>query len=105
MASVAGTAALGGVRALTQFVVLLFVTATSMSTANVFTQILNITIALLFTQADKTVVSASLITGISLVMIFSTVYAFMKANKNVLKTVDEVLPWCAKEKNDKASAI
>ena len=37
--SFTGTAMLGGVRALTQYVVLIFVSATSMSTANTFTQV------------------------------------------------------------------
>merc|ERR1712146_873078 len=90
-----GTAALGGVRALTQFVVLMFVSATSMSTANVFTQILNILIALIFTQSDMTVVSAPLIIGVALVMVFSFVYAIIKSNKSILAAVDKALPCCA----------
>lgn len=66
-----------------------------MSTANVFTQILNILISMIFTQSDKTVVSPPLIVGVALVMVFSLLYAIIKSNKSVLKKVDEACPCCA----------
>jgi hypothetical protein len=81
-----GTAALGGVRALTQYVVLIFVSATSMSTANIFTQILNIIISI---PLQNTPVSAELGAGIALVVFFSGFYALTKSNRQVLAAFDE----------------
>jgi len=78
-----GTAALGGVRALTQYIVLAFVSATSMSTANIFTQTLNIVISI---PIQDTEVTPMLISGISVVIIFSSFYTYMK-------TVRSFLPW------------
>lgn len=80
------TAALGGVRALTQYVVLVFVTATSMSTANIFTQILNILISI---PLQGTTVTPALLAGIILVICCSASYAYLKMNKAVLKGIDE----------------
>merc|ERR1711988_324599 len=45
-AQLSGTALLGGVRALTQYNVLEFVTATSLGMANIFSQTLNILISI-----------------------------------------------------------
>jgi len=80
------TAALGGVRALTQYVVLVFVTATSMSTANIFTQILNILISI---PLQGTTVTPYLGAGIALVITCSASYTYLKTNKNALSNFDE----------------
>jgi len=92
-----GTAALGGVRALSQYLVLSLVTATSMSTANIFTQIFNILISI---PLQDTPVTASLIIGISLVILFSGFYTFLKMKKDFLpwldSTVDGRLPCCSR---------
>ena len=86
-----GTAGLGGIRALTQYVVLLFVTATSMSTANIFTQILNIVISI---PIQHTVVTAPLGAGIGLVVVFSALYTFLKNSKAALPWVDAHTEGC-----------
>jgi len=95
--SFTGTAALGGVRALTQYVVLIFVSATSMSTANTFTQILNMIISI-FTQKgtrNEVDVTGMLISGISLVCVFSLTYTALKTDKRILAYIDEHVPICA----------
>jgi len=92
-----GTAALGGVRALTQYIVLIFVSATSMSTANTFTQNLNIIISI-FTQkgtSHELEVTPMLVAGISIVMIFSFGYTVIKLDKRILPAIDEKMPICA----------
>ena len=73
------TAGLGGVRALTQYVVLTFVSATSMSTANIFTQILNICISMMW---QHTHTSPELFIGIIITIGFSFLYAHLKSDKN-----------------------
>ena len=85
-----GVAALGGVRALTQYVVLLVVSATSMSTANIFTQILNIVIAI---PLQQTLVTPLLGTGVSLVCGCAPLYAFLKSSKTALPWIDEHFPY------------
>jgi hypothetical protein len=72
-------AGLGGLRALTQYVVLLYVTATSMSTANIFTQILNILISMMWQHVD---VTPMLVIGIVVVFLFVSIYTHLKTNKN-----------------------
>jgi len=92
-------AALGGVRALTQFVVLLFVSATSMSTANLTTQQLNILVS--FTPINTgphPPVTGLLISGIAITLSVSSFYAYIKAHRPFLAKVDEVLPACAPKK-------
>lgn len=86
------TAALGGVRALTQFVLLMFVSATSMSTANIFTQVLNILISL---PIQHTAVSGLMVLGICLTTASSAVYTYFKLDKGALVKIDERLPACA----------
>lgn len=85
-----GTAALGGARALSQYVVLVFLTATSMSTANIFTQIFNIIISVVWTQAQKVEVGPSLISGITITVVFSFGYLIIKAYKPFLPWVDSL---------------
>jgi len=80
-----GTAALGGVRALTQMLVLAFVSATSMATANIFTQILNIVISIPIQNTD---ITPALIAGIVVVVVFSTLYTFIKAHKPFIPWFD-----------------
>lgn len=72
------TGALGGVRALTQYVVLMFVSATSMSTANIFTQVLNIAISI---PLQRTPLTPYLGAGILLVIGSSAAYTLLKAHK------------------------
>ena len=62
-----------------------------MSTANTFTQILNILISLIFTQRESTVVSPALISGVAIVMVFTAVYAILKTNKGILPALDKAL--------------
>ena len=85
-----GTAALGGVRALTQYFVLLVVSATSMSTANIFTQILNIVLSI---PLQGTPITPFLGTGIGLVCTFSVLYTFFKSSTTALPWIDERLPF------------
>ena len=101
--ALAGTAALGGVRALTQYVVLVFVSATSMSTANIFTQILNICFSLVL-QSDEIDVTAALIAGIITVVTFSSMYAFIKAYKPLLPWLDATLGCAAKREDEPTPA-
>ena len=92
-----GTAMLGGVRALTQYVVLIFVSATSMSTANTFTQNLNIIISI-FSQRGtmhEVAVTPTLVAGVSLVCVFSVAYTLLKADRRLLAWVDENMPLCS----------
>merc|ERR1719231_1348276 len=77
--SMTGTAALGGVRALSQYAVLMFVSAASMSTSNVFAQVLNILVSLTYTQSGETTLTAGTIAGVALVIVFSGVYAVLKS--------------------------
>lgn len=86
-----GTAALGGLRALSQYVVLAFLTATSMSTANVFSQITNIVVSVTITQTMRVTVNAQLVAGIAIVVIFSLLYLFIKSNRFFLAEVDAFL--------------
>lgn len=96
-----GIASLGGLRALTQFVVLTFVSATSMSTANIFTQVLNIIISI---PLQGTPVTPLLVTGISTTITFSAFYAFIKAYRPFLTQVDEVCG-CAKPREEMKPAV
>ena len=93
IAPLTGVAAMGGVRALTQYVVLLVVSATSMATANVFTQILNIIISI---PLQLTFVSPLLGLGISIVCTFAPLYAFLKASKTALPWIDEHFPFISR---------
>jgi len=77
-----GTAALGGVRALTQYLVLKLVTATSMSTANIFTMVLNIILNFIIPHEHVPEPSVTLFMGIGLVVFFSALYTWFKADKN-----------------------
>lgn len=72
-----GTAALGGVRALTQFIVLSLVSATSMATANTFTTSLNIVISMTWQDLD---ISPYLIAGVTLVICMAFLYTYLKAD-------------------------
>ena len=76
-----GTAGLGGVRAVSQFVMLFFVSATSMSLANIFTQILNILISMGL-QPDKVDMNPELVVGILVVTSSVFTYTFLKTNNN-----------------------
>jgi hypothetical protein len=91
-----GTAALGGVRALSQYILLVFISATSMSVTNVFTQVLNILVAI---PIQHTTVTPFLGAGVSIVCTFAPSYAFIKMNKGVLKSVDDALPCCSTAKS------
>jgi len=84
--SVTATAALGGFRALTQYWVLTFVTATSMSSANIFVQVLNVLISI---PIQHTPVTGFLASGITLTIVFSFAYAALKNNKWVMTSFDE----------------
>ena len=75
-----GTAGLGGVRAVSQFVMLFFVSATSMSLTNIFTQILNILISVVL-QPDKMVVNPPMVIGIVIVVISFFTYTHLKTHK------------------------
>jgi len=74
-----GTAALGGVRALTQFFVLSYTTATSMSVANTFALTLNILISMTW---QPTHLTPMLVSGIVLVIGCAALYAYLKTAKN-----------------------
>ena len=74
-----GTAALGGVRALTQFFVLSYTSATSMSVANTFALVLNIVISMMWQPQD---ITGFLITGILLVIGCAAFYAYLKTGKD-----------------------
>lgn len=77
-----GTAALGGVRALTQMAVLSRVSGTSTSVANVFTMAINITLSFFLNlSGHQPEITPLLITGVSLVVIFSAVYTYLKVDK------------------------
>jgi drug/metabolite transporter (DMT)-like permease len=91
------TAGLGGVRALSQYFVLVFMTATSMSVANIFTQIFNILISI---PIQHTAVTAYSIVGIVLVCIASPTYMYFKIDKEALPAVDKALG-CSKEESPK----
>jgi hypothetical protein len=80
------TAALGGVRALTQYIVLGLVSATSMSTANIFTQALNMIISI---PLQGLSINAPLCAGIGTILASSGFYAYIKSNKTFLPWVDE----------------
>jgi len=74
-----GTAALGGVRALTQFFVLSYTTATSMSIANTFALVLNILISMMW---QSHTINAMLVIGIIIVIGTSALYAHLKSSKD-----------------------
>ena len=74
-----GTAALGGVRALTQFFVLSYTTATTMSVANTFALVLNILISLMW---QPTAITPLLVGGICMVILTSAFYAYLKSSKD-----------------------
>ena len=82
------TAALGGLRALTGFFVLSFVTATSMVTAGILSQILNILVSI---PLQHLVVGPALAAGCTIVIAFVSFYAFIKAYKPFLPAVDAKL--------------
>lgn len=73
-----GTAALGGVRALTQFLVLSMVTATSTSIVNIFALVFNIIISMFW---QPTEVTPMLIIGVVMVPIFTALYTYLKSDK------------------------
>ena len=81
-----GTAALGGVRALTQYAVLYFVSATSMSTANQSAQAINILISL---PIQHTPITPALVIGFCTVIAFSSFYAVCKMKASVLGWFDD----------------
>jgi len=96
-----GTAALGGVRAHTQYVVLIFVSATSMSSANIFTQILNIVISI---PLQHTATTPALVGGIAVVVGASVFYTFLKTNKSFLAAFDEALGFVPKSVKSESDA-
>merc|ERR1719454_1060362 len=71
------TSGVGGIRALTQFIVLSYVTATSMSAVNIFTQILNILVSL---PIQHTPLTQNLAIGISFTLVASSSYYVLKNN-------------------------
>ena len=71
---------------------LVFVTATSMSTANIFVQVFNILISI---PIQHTTVTGQLVAGICLTILFSFVYAYIKANRAFLPAFDKAIG-CAK---------
>ena len=81
-----GTAALGGVRALTQFFVLSYTTATTMSVANTFALVLNIVISLIWQDEEDDEENGGeiilLYAGIGVVILFSAFYAYLKSSKD-----------------------
>lgn len=74
-----GTAALGGVRALTQFFVLSYTTATTMSIANTFALVLNIIISMMWQDTE---ITPFLVAGIMLVIGCAAFYAYLKSSKD-----------------------
>merc|ERR1719373_792316 len=86
------TAGVGGVRALTQFVVLQFVSATSMSAANIFTQILNILVSL---PLQHTPLTQNLVTGIVFTICASGGYYVLKNYPRAIPEIDRACPMCA----------
>jgi hypothetical protein len=96
------TAALGGVRAVSQYFVLALVTATSMSTANMTTQVLNILISI---PIQHTNVTPFLVIGICVTICSSVFYAFIKAHKPFLPWFDETLGCAPKPTPPAGSAI
>jgi len=95
------TAALGGVRAVSQYFVLALVTATSMSTANMTTQVLNILISI---PIQHTNVTPFLVIGICVTICSSVFYAFIKAHKPFLPWFDETLG-CAPKPTPRAGSL
>lgn len=85
--SMTGTAALGGVRALTQYVVLALVSATSMSTANIFTLALNEVVSII-NPHQHVEINAALIAGICVIISATAFYAFMKSHRPFLPWFD-----------------
>jgi uncharacterized membrane protein len=81
-----GTAALGGVRALAQFFVLSYTTATTMSVANTFALVLNIVISLIWQDEEDDEENGGeiilLYAGIGVVILFSAFYAYLKSSKD-----------------------
>jgi hypothetical protein len=75
-----GTAALGGVRALTQYLMLSLVTATSTATANIFTMVLNIMISMTWQPKELLAVSPELFVGIVIVICCSVLYVYLKSS-------------------------
>jgi predicted histidine transporter YuiF (NhaC family) len=79
-----GTAALGGVRALAQFFVLSYTTATTMSVANTFALVLNIVISLIWQDEEDDEENEGeiilLYAGIGVVILFSAFYAYLKSS-------------------------
>lgn len=80
------TSGLGGIRALTQFVVLVFVTATSMSTANITTQILNILISIPIQHLE---ITAMLVFGITTTISAAVTYSALKMNRQWLEAIPD----------------
>jgi hypothetical protein len=81
------TACLGGVRALMGFYVLSYISATSTAVVNIFTQDLNILISI---PIQKIAVGAKLAGGVSVSMISSGFYTFIKTYKPFLPAVDSI---------------
>ena len=77
-----GTAALGGVRALTQYLMLSLVTATSTATANIFTMVLNIMISMTWQPKELLAVSPELFVGIVIVICCSVLYVYLKSSQD-----------------------
>jgi len=77
-----GTAALGGVRALTQYLMLSLVTATSTATANIFTMVLNIMISMTWQPKELLAVSPELFVGIVIVICCSVLYVYLKSSRD-----------------------
>eukprot|EP00322_Chrysochromulina_rotalis_P028064 CAMPEP_0115857518 /NCGR_PEP_ID=MMETSP0287-20121206/15616_1 /TAXON_ID=412157 /ORGANISM="Chrysochromulina rotalis, Strain UIO044" /LENGTH=334 /DNA_ID=CAMNT_0003311739 /DNA_START=44 /DNA_END=1048 /DNA_ORIENTATION=+ len=73
-----GTAALGGVRALSQFLVLSLVTATSTSIVNIFALVFNILLSSLWQPLEAT---PFMIVGVIMVPVFTALYTWFKQDK------------------------
>jgi len=86
------TSGVGGVRALTQFIVLSYVSATSMSAANIFTQILNILISL---PIQHTPLTRNLVIGILFTLSASGGYYVLKNYPDAIPKIDKECPMCA----------
>jgi len=81
------TACLGGVRALMGFYVLSYISATSTAIVNIFTQDLNIIISI---PIQKIAVGGKLAGGVSVSMVTSAFYTFIKTYKPFLPGVDRM---------------
>lgn len=98
------TAALGGIKSVSQFLVLVYVTATSLSVSYVIAPTVNILLSLLVTQTDAAgAISPAAVAGIAVISACNLAYMVLRVDPRALPAVDRTLGCEGQQGKDEGS--